>query len=136
MKMRSGLWVRRVWRSTEIESEHASASRSTHRLPPGSALVSYAAAGEGRDRSYVVFVLTGQQPQITFHRIGQATRVESIVSRWLSTVGGAARELRHLHAIGVERGAIPWRHFLWMPIASSIGDAMRCSSWVTARFSL
>jgi len=94
-------------------------------LPPGSALVSYAAAGEGRDRSYVVFVLAGQQPQITFHRLGQATRVESIVSRWLSTVGGAAREASTSARDRSRAWGDSVEALLWRPIASSIGDTKR-----------
>ena len=60
-------------------------------LPPASALVAYAAAGEGRDRCYVAFVARAGSMEISFVPLASASRVDAAVSRWLTAVSQAVR---------------------------------------------
>lgn len=60
-------------------------------LPSGTALVAYAATGDGRDRAYVAFVVRAGSKEPSFVPVGPTSRIDAAVSRWLSAVSGAGR---------------------------------------------
>ncbi len=94
-------------------------------LPPGSALLAYAAAGEGSNRSYVAFVMRAGTSEIFFVPIGSASRVEIMVARWLSAVSAAGRRSSG-HGRDPSRAAgDSLAALLWAPVATSVDRARR-----------
>lgn len=92
-------------------------------LPAGTAIVSYATAGEGGDRSYVAFVTDSRSEEVSFVPIAAASRVERAVSRWLtavSTVGHHPTKdaLTLSHSSGDSLADL-----VWLPIAKRVEHA-------------
>jgi hypothetical protein len=61
-------------------------------LPSGSALVAYASAGEGKNRSYVAFVKMAGRKDPFFVPIASASRLEATVSGWLTATNEVGAE--------------------------------------------
>lgn len=94
-------------------------------LPPGSALLAYAAAGEGKGRSYVAFLTKAGSSKISFFPISSASRLETTVTRWLSAITAVGR-------VPPRRGEDPSRAWgdslaalLWSPIARAVDGTSR-----------
>jgi CHAT domain-containing protein/tetratricopeptide (TPR) repeat protein len=95
-------------------------------LPPGAALLAYAAAGDSASRAYVAFVLERGDSIPVCVRIGRADGVQAAVSRWLADVSHDAR------APGAQPGAaeslsrasgLALRRKIWDPVAPRLRGA-------------
>ena len=66
-------------------------------LPSGTALVAYAATGDGRDRAYVAFIARAGDKEPSFTPIGPVSGVDAAISRWLTAVSDAGRASNRGH---------------------------------------
>ncbi|HEX5032144.1 MAG TPA: CHAT domain-containing tetratricopeptide repeat protein [Candidatus Eisenbacteria bacterium] len=90
-------------------------------LPPGSALVAYAAAGEGSGRSYVALVARGESKEVIFVPIGSASRIDAAVTRWLAAVSAAGRVSNSSSRVAGDSLA----SLVWSPVEKRVQGARR-----------
>jgi CHAT domain-containing protein/tetratricopeptide (TPR) repeat protein len=94
-------------------------------LPPGAALVAYAVAGEGRDRSYVAFVTRAGSKEVSFVSIDSASRVDAAVSRWLTAVRATGRASGKRADDPSRASGDSLASLVWSPIGPQVEGARR-----------